>query len=53
MAIKTSKFQMFPKFDATDVKISIKADENTKLEDAFKIVQSIEEDMMKTVISFY
>ena len=47
MAIKSSKFQMFPKFDATDVKISIKANENTKLEEAFKIVQAIEQDIMK------
>ena len=53
MAVKTSKFQMFPKFDATDVKISIKANENTKLEDAFKIVQSIEADMMKQSDKFF
>ncbi len=53
MAIKTSKFQMFPKFDATDVKISIKANENTKLEDAFKIVQSIEADMIKNADEFF
>ncbi len=45
--IKNSKFQMFPKFDGTDVKISIKANPNTKLEDAYKIVQSIEADLMK------
>ena len=53
MTIKSSKFQMFPKFDATDVKISIKANENTKLEDAFKIVQSIESDMMKHSDKFF
>ena len=53
MAIKTSKFQMFPKFDATDVKISIKANENTKLEDAFKIVQEIEADMMEKSDKFF
>mgnify|MGYP001347611072 CR=1 FL=1 len=52
-AAKTSKFQMFPKFDATDVKISIKANENTKLEDAFKIVQSIEADMMNKKDDFF
>jgi len=51
--IKASKFQMFPKFDASDVKISIKADENTKLEDAFKIVQSIEKDIMKNEKKFF
>ncbi len=53
MAIKTSKFQMFPKFDATDVKISIKANENTKLEDAFKIVRSIERDFMEQQDKFF
>ena len=45
-AVKTSKFQMFPKFDATDVKISMKADANTTLEESFKIVQQIEKDLM-------
>ncbi|XOB62978.1 efflux RND transporter permease subunit [Campylobacterota bacterium DY0563] len=53
LAIKSSKFQMFPKFDASDVKISIKADENTKLEDAFKIVQAIENDIMKNKDKFF
>ncbi len=53
VAIKTSKFQMFPKFDASDVKISIKADKNTKLEDAFKIVQKIEADMIKKKDEFF
>jgi multidrug efflux pump subunit AcrB len=45
--IKSSKFQMFPKFDGTDVKISVKANPNTKLEDSYKIVQAIEADLMK------
>lgn len=53
MAIKSSKFQMFPNFDATDVKISIKANENTKLEDAYKIVQSIEADLIKEEKRFF
>jgi len=51
--IGNSRFQMFPKFDATDVKITIKANENTKLEDAFKIVQSIEADLMKKSDEFF
>ena len=46
LAISTSKFQIFPKFDASDVKLTIKANENTKLEDAFAIVQQIEEDLI-------
>jgi multidrug efflux pump subunit AcrB len=47
LMIKNSKFQMFPTFDATDVKISIKANVNTKLEDAYKIVGEIEADIIK------
>jgi HAE1 family hydrophobic/amphiphilic exporter-1 len=47
LMIKQSKFQMFPKFDSTDVKITIKANPNTKLEDSYKIVQEIEADFME------
>ncbi len=46
LMISNSKFQMFPKFDGTDVKISIKANPNTKLEEAFEIVKTIEADLM-------
>ncbi len=45
--ISNSKFQMFPKFDSTEVKITIKANANTTLEDSFKIVTKIEEDLLK------
>ena len=51
--ISNSKFQMFPKFDATDVKITIKANANTTLEEAFKIVSSIEADLMKRSDELY
>jgi len=44
--IKSSKFQMFPTFDSSDIKISIKANENTSLKDAFKIVQQIEKELI-------
>jgi len=44
--MKSSKFQMFPTFDASDIKISIKANENTTLKDAFEIVKSIEKDII-------
>jgi len=47
MEIKSSKFQMFPNFDATDVKISMKANPNTTLEESFKIVQEIEKDLIQ------
>ncbi len=51
--LKNSKFQMFPKFDSTDVKISLKANQNTTLEDAFSIVQSIEKDLMLKKDDFF
>ena len=51
--ISDSRFQLFPKFDATDVKITIKANANTTLEEAFKIVSSIESDLMQMSDEFY
>ncbi|MCK5110444.1 MAG: efflux RND transporter permease subunit [Arcobacteraceae bacterium] len=51
--LNNSKFQMFPKFDSTDVKISMKANQNTTLEDAFDIVQSIEKDLMLKKDEFF
>lgn len=51
--LETSRFQLFPKFDGTDIKISIKADSNTKLEEAFDIVQKIEADMIKKSDEFF
>lgn len=51
--ISDSRFQMFPKFDATDVKITLKANENTTLEEAFKIVSSIESDLMNKKDEFF
>ena len=51
--ISDSKFQMFPQFDATDVRITLKANENTTLEEAFKIVSSIEADILEKSDEFY
>ena len=45
--MKNSKFQLFPVFDSNDIKISIKANENSSLEDSFYIVQQIEKDLMQ------
>lgn len=45
-ALKTSKFQMFPSFDADNIKISIKANQNTTLEESFEIVKQIEKDLI-------
>ena len=46
LTIQSSKFQMFPTFDATNVKITLKANVNTTLEESFKIVQEIEKELM-------
>ena len=43
----SSKFQLFPKFDASDVKLTLKANANTTIEESFKIVQEIEQEFMK------
>jgi multidrug efflux pump subunit AcrB len=51
--VKSSRFQMFPKFDSTDIKITMKANKNTTLEDSFKIVQEIEQDIMKQKDKFF
>jgi multidrug efflux pump subunit AcrB len=52
-AIKTSKFQMFPKFDASNMKISIKANENTTLEESFRIVKAIEKELLEHKEQFH
>jgi multidrug efflux pump subunit AcrB len=51
--MSNSKFQMFPKFDATNVRITLKANANTTLEDSFKIVQAIEHDITQKSEEFY
>ena len=51
--ISNSKFQMFPKFDGSDVKVTLKANANTTLEESFKIVSAIEADLMKHSDEFY
>jgi hydrophobic/amphiphilic exporter-1 (mainly G- bacteria), HAE1 family len=51
--VSDSRFQMFPKYDATDVKITIKANANTTLEESFKIVSSIESDLLEKTDEFY
>ncbi len=53
LMIKNSKFQMFPQYDVNNVKISIKANENTTLENSFKIVQEIEKDLLKEKEKFF
>jgi len=53
IAVKTSKFQIFPKFDANDVKITIKANQNTTLEESFEIVKAIEKDLIQQKEKFH
>ncbi|MGA1932796.1 efflux RND transporter permease subunit [Arcobacter sp. YIC-464] len=49
----TSKFQLFPKFDASDVKLTFKANANTTLEESFRIVQEIEKEFMEKEEQFF
>lgn len=51
--LSDSKFQMFPKFDASDVKITLKANANTTLEEAFEIVRVVEADLLEKNDEFY
>ena len=51
--ISDSRFQLFPKFDSTNVKITLKADVNTTLQEAFDIVTKIEEDILKKKDEFF
>jgi multidrug efflux pump subunit AcrB len=52
ISLKNSKFQMFPRFDATKVNITMKADVNTTLEESYAIVHSIEKDLKKVQKEF-
>ncbi|MBD3841793.1 MAG: efflux RND transporter permease subunit, partial [Campylobacterales bacterium] len=53
MAVNSSKFQMFPTFDSENVKISIKANQNTTLQEAFEIVKKIESEILKNGEKFH
>ncbi|MDD2698677.1 MAG: efflux RND transporter permease subunit [Arcobacteraceae bacterium] len=53
LMIKNSKFQMFPQYDVNNIKISIKANENTTLEDSFAIVRKIENELLKEKKKFF
>ena len=50
---KSSKFQMFPTFDATTIHITMKADVNTKVEESLEIVKEIEADLLLKKDDFY
>ena len=53
MMIQNSKFQMFPQYDVNSIKISIKANENSTLENSFEIVQKIEKELLKEKENFF
>ena len=47
LMLKQTSFQLFPKFDSSNINISIKANKNMKLEESFEIMREIEKDIMK------
>ncbi|NOX14617.1 MAG: efflux RND transporter permease subunit, partial [Epsilonproteobacteria bacterium] len=51
--IKSSRFQMFPKFDATTMNISLKANINTPVEDTYKKVNIIANELYKNRKKFF
>lgn len=53
MMVKNSKFQMFPQYDVNSLKISIKANENTTLEESFVIAQKIEKELLSKKEEFF
>ena len=53
MGIKHSRFQMFPKFDATTMNIVLKANINTPVEDTYKKVNIIANELYKNKGKFF
>ncbi len=51
--VKSSRFQMFPKFDSTTMSISMKADINTPIEDTYKKVNAIADALYKNRKRFF
>ena len=47
LGVKSSRFQMFPKFDATTMSISLKTDINTPVEETYKKVNHIADILYK------
>ncbi len=44
--LEMSKFQLFPRFDASQIYISAKVDVNSKLEESEKLMNKIEKDLI-------
>jgi len=53
LGIKASKFQMFPKFDASTINITMKANVNTTTEETIKYLKAIEKDLFDNKDRFY
>ncbi|MBT8348024.1 MAG: efflux RND transporter permease subunit [Sulfurovum sp.] len=53
LGIKASKFQLFPKFDASTIKITMKANVNTTTEETIKYLKTIEKDLFDNKDRFY
>ena len=53
IGIKSSRFQMFPKFDATTMSISLKTNINTPVEDTYKKVNTIADALYKNRGKFF
>ncbi len=51
--IKKSKFQMFPRFDATTINVALKAPVNTTTQQTHQILQQIEQDLYAHKEAFY
>ncbi len=53
LGVKSSRFQMFPKFDSTTVSISLKADVNTPVEETYKKINQIANALYEKRKEFY
>ncbi|BAF71433.1 efflux RND transporter permease subunit [Sulfurovum sp. NBC37-1] len=53
IGVKSSKFQMFPKFDASTIRITLKANVNTSTEETMRALKAIEKDLYAHKDEFY
>jgi len=44
--VKMTKFQMFPKFDANEIRVSIKLDKNSSLENSYEVAKKLENELL-------
>ncbi len=53
LGVKTSKFQMFQRFDATAINITFKAKSTTTIEESLAIIQTLEKDILAQKDRFF